>query len=138
MAFTKKEWVDRNVEHPSRRKLTAVEGETDVYDVVRNEGTITNPGDAFNADTMNDLEGRIDDGFTSIKNISTGTLSTGETSITISDTEITTDSVLSFYTSIYGVSPTAATVETGSVTLTFDAQESDMVVGVKVDGTYTG
>ncbi len=61
MAFDKKTWVDRNVEHPARRKLTAVSGETDTYDVIRAEGTITEVGDAFNAETMNDLEDRIAD-----------------------------------------------------------------------------
>ncbi len=59
MAFDKKTWVDRNVEHPARRKLTAVSGEANTYDVVRAEGTITEVGDAFNAETMNDLEDRI-------------------------------------------------------------------------------
>ena len=66
MAFNKKTWVDRNVEHPARRKLTAVSGEADTYDVVRAEGTITDVGDAFNAETMNDLENRIADSVDSI------------------------------------------------------------------------
>ena len=60
--YSKKTWVDRNVEHPSRRKLSPVSGENNIYDVVRAEGTITDPGDAFNAETMNDLENRIDNG----------------------------------------------------------------------------
>lgn len=59
MAYTQKTWVDRNVQYPGRRKLSAVSGQTDVYDVVRNEGTITAPGDTFSADNMNDLESRI-------------------------------------------------------------------------------
>lgn len=60
--YSKKTWVDRNVEHPSRRKLSPVSGENNIYDVVRAEGTITDPGDAFNAETMNDFENRIDNG----------------------------------------------------------------------------
>ena len=72
MAFNKKTWVDRNVEHPARRKLTAVSGEADTYDVVRAEGTITEVGDAFNAETMNDLEDRIETADnTNASNIST-------------------------------------------------------------------
>ena len=71
MAYTKKTWTDRNVQYPGRRKLSAVSGQTDVYDVVRNEGTITTPGDAFSADNMNDLESRvstgIDDAITTAK-----------------------------------------------------------------------
>lgn len=71
-----------------------------------------------------------------LNKIITATLSAGSTSITISDSRINSSSILSFYTSVYGVSPTAVTVGTGSVTLTFDAQDANMVVGVKVDGTY--
>ena len=60
MAFIKKTWVDRNVQYPGRRKLSAVSGEDSVYDVTRSEGTITDPGDAFNAENMNGLESRIE------------------------------------------------------------------------------
>lgn len=60
----------------------------------------------------------------------TGTLTAGSTSITLSNAAITTSSTLDFYTDSFGVNPTAATVSTGSVILTFDEQGSD--VGVKV------
>lgn len=63
-----------------------------------------------------------------------GTLTTGETEVVVTDARITEDSILSFYTSIYGVNPKEVTVSAGSVTLKFDAQESDMEVGVRVDG----
>lgn len=63
-----------------------------------------------------------------------GTLSTGQTDVTITHASIKTDSVLSFYSSIYGVNPTAVQVTDGSVTLTFEQQQSDMEVGVRVDG----
>lgn len=59
MAFTKKTWIDRVAEFPNRRKLNGT-GITDTYDVVRNEGNIIQAGDAFNAETMNDLESRVD------------------------------------------------------------------------------
>lgn len=139
MAFSKKTWVDRNVEHPARRKLSLVSGTTDVYDVTRNEGTINNPGDAFNADNMNDLEDRISNSFTSIEENdkpTTGILSAGATTITLYDERIATNSILSFVSSIYGANPTAVSSGTGYVTLTFDAQSSEMTVGVKVEGTY--
>ena len=61
-----------------------------------------------------------------------GTLLAGETTITLTDDAITTDSKFDFYTSIYGVSPTNVTVATGSITLEFDAQETDMSVEVRV------
>ena len=61
-----------------------------------------------------------------------GTLTAGETTITLTYYSITTDSTFDFYTSIYGVSPTNVTVANGSVTLEFDAQETDMTVEVRV------
>lgn len=65
--------------------------------------------------------------------ITKAVLAAGATSITINDDRITTESVLSFYTSVYGVNPTAVSVANGSVTLTFDTQDADMEVGVRVD-----
>ena len=62
----------------------------------------------------------------------TGLLEAGETSLTLTDDSITTDSIFDYYTSIFGVNPTDATVTTGSITLTFDVQESDMSVKVRV------
>lgn len=67
MAYTKKTWMDRNVEHPSRRKLTPVSGKENVYDVTRSEGGVITPGDAFNAENMNDLEARISEAYTDLK-----------------------------------------------------------------------
>lgn len=60
----------------------------------------------------------------------TGTLTAGNTSVTLSDAAITTSSTIDVYTDTFGVNPTAITVATGSVTLTFPAQASN--VGVKV------
>ena len=64
--------------------------------------------------------------------IITGTLVAGQTSITILSDYITTDSVLDFYTSIYGVNPLTVSVVAGEVALTFDAQATNMTVGVKI------
>lgn len=64
--------------------------------------------------------------------IITGTLVAGQTSITILNDYITIDSVLDFYTSIYGVNPLTVSVVAGGVTLTFNAQASNMDVGVKI------
>ena len=60
-----------------------------------------------------------------------GTLTAGNTSLTISDNRITTDSMFDIYTDVYGVNPTAVTVASGSITLTFEAHQSDL--GVKVN-----
>ena len=58
MAFVKKVWKDRIVQYPNRRTIN--DGRTTkVVTVGRDEGTITEAGDAFNAANMNDLENRI-------------------------------------------------------------------------------
>lgn len=66
--------------------------------------------------------------------ITRGILSAGETSITLNDSRITGDSAIIPFTSIAGVNPTSKVATVGSVTLTFDAQASDMEVGVQVYG----
>lgn len=62
----------------------------------------------------------------------TGTLTTGSTSITLSDASITTTSTIDIYTDVFGIQPTNAVVATGSITLTFLAQASDIIVKVRV------
>ncbi len=60
MAFVQKNWVDRISEYPNRRTIN--DGNvTKQVTVGRDEGTITEAGDAFNASNMNDLEQRIAD-----------------------------------------------------------------------------
>ena len=62
----------------------------------------------------------------------TGTLTAGSTSITLSDASITTSSTFDIYVSTFGIQPTNAVVATGSITLTFLAQASDISVKVRV------
>lgn len=63
--YERKVWVNRQSEHLSRRKLTPT-GNDGEYDVSRSEGIIMEDGDAFDADTMNDLERRVAAGFTEL------------------------------------------------------------------------
>jgi hypothetical protein len=56
----------------------------------------------------------------------------GETTVTISDTSITQDCTLDIYADKYGVNPKNVTVDTGSITLEFKAQESDLNIKVVV------
>lgn len=88
--------------------------------------TVTKAGFLVDALAMKELSDKVN--YTKV----TGTLTIGETSITLSDTSITTDNKFDFYTSIYGVSPTSVTVASGSITIEFDAQETDMKVEVRV------
>ena len=62
----------------------------------------------------------------------TGTLTAGSTSLTLSDASITTTSTIDIYVSTFGIQPTNAVVATGSITLTFLAQASDISVKVRV------
>lgn len=62
----------------------------------------------------------------------TGTLVAGATSITLSDASIETTSWVMPWTSVWGIMPLTVVVATGSVTLTFEEQSSDMTVGVVV------
>ena len=61
--------------------------------------------------------------------ILTDTLETGQISITFTDTSITTSSTIDIYTDA-DIDYNSITVATGSITIAFDAQSSD--VGVKV------
>ena len=62
MAFVKKTWKDRISEFPNRR--TVNDGYvTKQVTVGRDEGTITEAGDSFDAANLNDLEQRIEDAY---------------------------------------------------------------------------
>lgn len=65
--FVPKEWKDRLVEFAGRRKLTNVAtGEEIIVDVARNEGAVSQEGDAVNAANFNDLEQRVAEGFNKV------------------------------------------------------------------------
>ena len=66
MGFTKKTWKNRIAEYINRRQLTMEDGSTSLVTVARDEGTISQEGDAFNAANMNDLEDRIEAGFADV------------------------------------------------------------------------
>lgn len=59
----------------------------------------------------------------------TGTLTAGQTTITLQDAAILTTSTVEIYTDVFGVNPTSVVVAAGSVTITFPAQASN--IGVK-------
>ena len=61
----------------------------------------------------------------------TGTLTAGQTSITLSDNAITTSSTIEVFNDL-DIPYNSKTVSTGSITLTFDAQVGDMSVKVRV------
>ena len=68
----------------------------------------------------------------SLGKILTGTLTAGQTSLTISDSSIAAGVIIDILTDVYDVKPTNVVVTTGSITLTFVAQGVDVAVKVKV------
>lgn len=76
-------------------------------------------------DDIENIVGEIDTG-----TVITGTLTAGATSVTLSNSKITTNSMIDIYTTVYGLNPTNVTVSNGQIVLTFEAQQSN--VGVKV------
>lgn len=65
--FEQKEWKARLAEFIGRRKLTRVsDGATELYDVTREEGHISQEGDAFSPANMNGLEQRVANGFVKV------------------------------------------------------------------------
>ena len=63
MTYVKKTWKDRISEYPTRRQLLDSNGGTSVVTVSRSEGIVSQEGDAFSAENMNDLETRIENEF---------------------------------------------------------------------------
>lgn len=75
MGFIKKIWKDRISEFPTRRSLTKTDGTSELVTVARSEGMISEEGDAFSAENMNDFENRVANGFNELtENLGTATL----------------------------------------------------------------
>ena len=76
-------------------------------------------------------------GLASAPTILTQTLTAGQTGLTFTSVAIRTDSFMDIYTDTLGVNPTGVTSVSGSITLTFDAQSSDIVVAVIIRNLET-
>lgn len=87
-------------------------------------------------DLIVEIRGRIESGEEKIEKLKatiiTGTLSTGQTTLTLSDSAITTDSVIDIYTDHWGVSPSEVTVETGQINMIFSSLEYELNVRAEV------
>lgn len=81
-----------------------------------------------------DVQGAIDE----LTEIIGSTLSAGATTVSFTDSRITVNSAIDPYvwvadgSTVDIIAPTAIAVSTGSCTLTFDAQSSDVLVGIRV------
>ena len=68
MSFISRVWKDRKTKYPNRRVLTKENGTTELVTVSREEGIISEEGDAFSAENMNNLEDRIANEFDEVSN----------------------------------------------------------------------
>ncbi len=78
MGFKIKTWKDRKTEYPNRRMLTKEDGTKELVTVSREEGIISEEGDAFSAENMNDLEKRIEEVAGTYGDTSLGTIATSK------------------------------------------------------------
>lgn len=91
MGFTKKTWKNRIAEYINRRLITMEDGSTNLVTVARDEGTISQEGDAFNAANMNDLEDRIEAGFADVSQSLTTVNNSKRTYINLALSNVTAD-----------------------------------------------
>lgn len=147
MAFKKKVWKDRLVEFSGRRLLKRISGSADsqmVVDVTRNEGTVSQAGDAFSAANMNDFEQRIADAFTEMtKSFQAGvdTLfnkckSCGSTPSAKTPTAIST-SIQSIYNNRYNAGVAANKISKVTISANMSEYKYADQAGAKVTGTIT-
>lgn len=80
--------------------------------------------------TYNETEDKWENTDYSKRRIALGKLTAGETTVTISDENLTVNSTVEAWTSIDGVNYNSIVVNNGSVTLTYPAQESDMKIKI--------
>ena len=67
-----------------------------------------------------------------------GTLAAGSTTITLSDSNITENSMIDIWTNVANLNYTDMSISNGSVTVTFHAQQSNVSVIARVWGAITG
>ena len=71
--YVSKVWKDLQAEYPTRYTLLKSDQSQEVVTIQNNFGTITESGDVFDKQTMEDLESRINAGFMSVEDITAGT-----------------------------------------------------------------
>lgn len=115
----------------TKRKFNVIENEDGT--VSFEDATVYEvKGDNFGADEVNEIHKELNALGEKNEVSVIGTLAAGATSIVLENEAITTSSTIDIYTDVYGVNPTNASVEAGSITLTFEAQGSDLGVKVRV------
>ena len=140
MAFVKKVWKSRISEYPNRRILTDGEGTQTRYTVTRDEGVISQEGDAFSKANMDDLETRIDSAFIGEHTFLTGILTAGATTIDFTDESIVAGCMPHVYVPMEKsklIYNSMTIVNTHTLRLTFPAQNTDTTIKVKIEYDQT-
>ena len=104
---------------------SAIKGKADSADVPSEMS-------AANLQTLkNTFSNNVPSGGASFHDV-TDTLTAGSTTLTLYSAYITTNATYQVFSSVWGVCPTNVSVSTGSMTLTFDAQQADLAVKVRI------
>lgn len=94
-------FTDRAVQYPGRVMLTPVDGQADVYDMTREEGTVAEIGTPFNADTFNGIAQDIIDQIPDKSLLYYGTCETSQSDqtkiVTCSGFELTDGATVAVY-----------------------------------------
>lgn len=59
MAYEKQTWVDRETQHPDRRRIEPVDGPDSLYDITREQGDVYTEGTPITAERLNHMENGI-------------------------------------------------------------------------------
>ena len=140
MAFSKKVWKQRISEYPNRRILTDTNNTQTRVVVTRDEGIISQEGDAFTKANMDDLENRIDNAFKAEHTFLTGVLTAGATQIDFIDESIVEGCMPHVYVPMNKsklIYDTMAIVDDYTLRLTFPAQSEDVTIKVKIETDMT-
>ena len=92
--------------------------------------------------TATDVQAAIDEVYAAIPSVPAstfeivrGTLTAGQTSVALTASKsVAATALIDAFTDVYGVNPSAVGVSGAVITLTFDAQASDVEVAVRIDG----
>lgn len=122
-----------NVETSLNTRVTALENASPIA-ISADNVSFNDTSSHLTADNVQDAILELDaEGHALVGELQTTTLATGATSATVNFTqEIKSTTIITPVCSIYGVSPTAVTYTAHSITLTFEAQASDAIVGARI------
>ena len=102
--------------------------------VLAEDVVFDNAGTHLQSTNVQDVIIELDEeGHKLVGELQTATLANGETTVTLNYTQsIGTTTMITPVCSAYGVSPTEVTYTANSITMTFEAQDSDITVGARI------